>query len=358
MNFIKCTSASDRKKYLKFVKAHYKDDPNYVDYTTPIICEIFRCKSPFAKNLWWESFIIEKMGQRVGVVTYLIHQNYSDVLQIAFFEYEQSKEYAAEIVTKARAICKEKAIKQIVIGLNGHVNYGLGLSLDQEHRPTFGSAYTKTYYSAHFKELGFDETKLVSFEYPWEEKSFPLSDKWRNRFHGRYQFRAMTKSTYHQDLAHYTELNNLCFGEHPFYYSRTKTEDQSLFKDLKFFLEKGSLIFAESDGKPIGFLLWYPDWGELMKQGETLSAGTFIKKLLHRKKVKSFKIVEWAVLPEYRQLGIPVGLLAQCFSEVKDKQYTRCKTSWIIEDNLDSSGFGFKWATPYESYGVYSLKIN
>lgn len=358
MNYIRCSTRANQKKYIAFIKAHYKDDPYYVDYTTPIIKEIFLNKSPFAKSLWWESFLIEHGGQLVGVVTYLIHKNYSNVLQIAFFEYEHSIDYAADIVAKARLLCKEKATSEIVVGLNGHVNYGLGLSFEQSHRPTFGSAYTKVYYAEHFKELGFDETRLISFEYPWQEKAFPLVDKWRKRFHDRYHFRVMTKDTYAQDLMHYTDLNNRCFGTHPFYFSRTAEEDQSLFKDLKFFLEKGSLIFVESEGKPIGFLLWYPDWGELMSRGETLSAKTFIKKLLFRKKVKCFKLVEWAVLPEFRQLGIPVGLLAHCFSQVVDKNYTQCKTSWIIEDNANSSGFGFKWANPYETFGVYSLKIS
>lgn len=358
MNFIKCTTKSDQKKVLSYIKAHYKEDPNYIDYSTPILREIFAGKSPFSKNLWHQTYTIEDRGQCVGVVTYLIHQNYADVLQITFFEYDNNPCILKQIVETAKTLCIDKGAKEIVVGMNGHVNYGLGLTLEQTHRPTFGAMYTKPYYSMHLKALGFDETRLVSFEYPWENRTFPLSDKWRTRFHERYSFRAMTKSSYEQDLIHYTDLNNRCFGDHKFYFPRTAEEDVSLFKDLKFFLEEGSLIFAEKNGTPIGFLLWYPDWGELMSRGETLSPVTYLKKQLRKSKVRSFKLVEWAVLPEYRQLGIPVGLLAECFERVKEKAYTRCKTSWILEDNLDSSGFGFKWALPYETHGVYTLSLN
>jgi hypothetical protein len=188
-------------------------------------------------------------------------------------------------------------------------------------------------------------------------KAFPINDQKRKRFHDHFQFRAMDKKSYRSDIAHYTDLNNKCFNDHPFYYPRTAAEDRYLFKDLKFFLEKGSLIFAEENGKPIGFLLWYPDWGELMKPGETLSVVTFLKKCLFHRKVKGFKIVEWAVLPEYRRKDVPIGLLAHCYEQVVHKAYTECKTSWIVEDNKDSSGFGLKWATPYEHYAVFSMKL-
>jgi len=358
MNFMPCTTKAEQNQVLRFIKAHYKDDPNYIDYSTPILKEIFYRKTPFAQRLTQETYLIEEGGQCVGVTTFLIHDNYSEVVQIAFFEYAENLEIAKQVVEMAKGFGYRTGATEIVVGMNGHVNYGLGLTLEQGHRPTFGAMYTKPYYSEHFQQLGFEETRLISFEYPWENREFPLNDKWRERFHKRFTFRAMTRATYDQDLIYYTHLNNQCFGDHQFYFPRTAAEDQSLFKDLKFFMEEGSLIFAEKEGTPIGFLLWYPDWGELMVRGETLSPLTYLKKRLHKKRVKTFKLVEWAVLPEYRQKGIPVGLLAACFEYVKDKSFTKCKTSWILEDNLNSSGFGFKWAKPYESHGVYTLRLN
>ncbi|MBE0450806.1 MAG: GNAT family N-acetyltransferase [Clostridia bacterium] len=357
MEWKQCLTASEKSLYLKFIKTLYKDDPFYVDYTTPVLNEIFAGKSPFAQNLWHESYWIMDSDELVGVLTYLIHKNYSDVLQVAFLEYLDLKGLPELILDHAYQIAKDKGVKEIVVGLNGHVNYGLGLSVEQSHRPTFGSVYTKAYYSKHFKALGLEETKLVSFQYPWESKEFPLSLEKKNRFYGRFKFRIMQKETFDSDIEIYTALNNKCFGEHPFYFPRTVEEDRFLFKDLKFFMEKGSLIFAEDDGKPIGFLLWYPDWGEIMRRGETLSVITFIRKILFGKKVKGFKIVEWAVLPEYRRKGVPVGLLAHCYELVKDRQFTKCKTSWIVEANKDSSGFGDKWAEPYERYAVYTMKL-
>lgn len=357
MEWKQCLTVSDQKKYVKFVKEHYKEDPFYVDFTTPILKEIFGEKSPFARNLWYEAFLILDSGSIVGVTTFLIHRHYSDVLQIAFLEYLDIEGIPQMIIDHAKRIGKDKNSTDIVIGLNGHVNYGLGLSVEQSHRPTFGSAYTKAYYSRHFEALGLEETPLVSFQYPWESKDFPLSNEKRKRFYDRYNFRVMEKQTFESDIAIYTALNNKCFGEHLFYFPRTVAEDQFLFRDLKYFMEKGSLIFAEDRGKPIGFLLWYPDWGEIMQRGETLSIITYIKKILFSKKVKGFKIVEWAVLPEYRRKGVPIALLAHCFEMVKDRHFTKCKTSWILEANKDSSGFGDKWANPYERYAVYTLKL-
>lgn len=357
MEWKQCLTASEKLVYIKFIKTLYKDDPFYVDYTTPVLNEIFAGKSPFAQNLWHESYWIMDSDELVGVLTYLIHNNYKDVLQISFMEYLDLEGLPQLILDHAVLIAKDRGIKEIVVGLNGHVNYGLGLSLEQSHRPTFGSVYTKAYYSKHFNALGLEETRLVSFQYPWETKEFPMSLEKKKRFYDRFNFRIMQNETFERDIAIYTSLNNKCFGEHPFYFPRTVEEDRFLFKDLKYFMEKGSLIFAEDGGKPIGFLLWYPDWGEIMGRGETLSIVTFIRKILFGKKVKGFKIVEWAVLPEYRRKGVPVGLLAHCYELVKGRQFSKCKTSWIVEANKDSSGFGDKWAEPYEQYAVYTWKL-
>lgn len=357
MEWKQCLTVSEKSVYIKFIKTLYKDDPFYVDYSTPILNEIFAEKSPFARNLWYESYLIRHSGNLVGVLTYLIHKHYSDVLQIAFLEYNDIDGLPQLILDHAGLIARDKGVKEIVVGLNGHVNYGLGLSVEPSNRPTFGSVYTKAYYSKHFKELGLNETRLVSFQYPWETKEFPLSMEKKNRFYDRFNFRIMRKETFESDIEIYTALNNKCFGDHPFYFPRTVEEDRFLFRDLKHFMEKGSLIFAEDGGKPIGFLLWYPDWGEIMRLGETLSVVTFIRKFLIGKRVKSFKIVEWAVLPEYRRKGVPVGLLAHCYGLVKNRKFTKCKTSWIVEANRDSSGFGDKWAEPYEQYAVYTLKL-
>lgn len=357
MRFVEVKYKKDIKDYVKFVKGLYKDDKNYIDYTTPIIREVLGRKSVFARKITAYAYKIEDEKRCVGVVSYLIHEGYSNVLQIAFLEYKDQQGVLPEVVNKACELAKLHSIKELVVGLNGHVNYGFGLSDCQVHKPTLSGCYTKDYYRKDLEALGFCRLGLSTYEYPWQSRAFPMDEEKIVRLGKFFNFRYATKATFKEDIALYTKLNNICFTEHPHYFLRTEEEDSELFASLKYFMEEGSLIFAEYKGEPIGFLLWYPDWGELMRRGETLSAWTYLKTLIHRRRVKSFKIVEWGVVPKFHGRGVPIGMLHACYLKVKNKNYSRCKTSWIVDDNVNSSGFGVKWASVYETYGVYTMTM-
>lgn len=359
MRWIALRDKKDIKKYIRFIKALYKEDTNYRDYLTPIVKEMLMRQSVFARKIQAVPYLIYEQEELVGVVTFMIHEAYKDVLQIALLEYKNRKGKVIEaILEEAYEVAREKNAKQIVVGLNGHVNYGLGLSETQNRIPTFGSSYTKDYYIQDLNGLGGEEIRLTSYEYPWNPPLFPMPVEKLKRLNSCFSFRVMTRKTFKEDIGIYTRLNNEAFKKHLFYFPRTEEEDYELFKTLKFFMTKGSLIFAEYNGEPIGFLLWYPDWGEAMKQGETVSIRTYLKKCLGFRKPTTFKIVEWGVIPKYQGKGVPIGLLYRCYELVKDKGYKKCKTSWIIDDNTASSGFGMKWARPYEHYKAYQFTVD
>ena len=354
MIFLPCTNSTP---YVKFIKRLYNNDAFHIDFISPLVHEFINGTSPFAKRLWTRAFLIEAASETVGAVLYLIHENAPHLLQVTFAEYLPGRDVAGNILKKAHAIALEKGATEIVLGLNGHLNYGLGYCHNVVSPPSFCSPSTKNYYVQDYRALGLAEHSLSSYTFPWSQKIFPLPQDRVNRLMKRYTFRYMTPSTYKDDLAIYTALNNRCFPDHPFYFQREEDEDQYLFKDLKFFLKKNSLVFAEFEGIPVGFLLWYPDWSEIMKPGETLSTFTAIKRFLFSHKVNTFKIVEWAVLPEHRKKGVPIGMLSALYHIVKSKRYNQCKTSWIFDSNTDSNAFGHKWAVPDHHYSVFSLKL-
>jgi hypothetical protein len=74
--------------------------------------EVFQGKSPFAQNLWHESYLLKEDQLIVGVVTFLIHVNYKDVLQIAFLEYKDLMGLPQKIVEKAKQIAGEKKLEK------------------------------------------------------------------------------------------------------------------------------------------------------------------------------------------------------------------------------------------------------
>jgi hypothetical protein len=122
-----------------------------------------------------------------------------------------------------------------------------------------------------------------------------------------------------------------------FYYERCVDEDYELLMELSPFIKGGSLLFAERDKEPIGFMLWYPDINQL--------------------KTDRFVIAELGVVPEYQGSGAVLGLFLRCFELVQGK-YDLCETSWILDENLRSKGFGYRWgAEEYKRYKVFEVSL-
>ena len=108
-------------------------------------------------------------------------------------------------------------------------------------------------------------------------------------------------------------------------------------------MKEENLLFVEKAGVPAGFMLWYPDFNEIIDKCETVGIKTVIKNKLFSHKIKTFKIVEIGVIPEERNRGAILALFDYCFKCTKGK-YDTMESSWILTNNMKSKSFGIKWA--------------
>jgi hypothetical protein len=126
-----------------------------------------------------------------------------------------------------------------------------------------------------------------------------------------------------------------------------------LFKELKYLLREENLIFVEKLGVPVGFMLWYPDYNELINKGETPGIKTVVKNKLFSDRIKTFKIVEMGVIPGERNKGAILALFDYCYKSTKGR-YESMESSWILSENIKSKSFGMKWADEeFKHYKAY-----
>lgn len=363
----------DVARYGAWIKGHYAEDPLFIDYNTPVLAEFYEQKTKFSKHLTLQGYWLFCPGipEPVGAVTFLVHKAYGAALQVVFMEYGERLDLAHAIVEAAKRQAKAWGQGRIVFGLCGHVNYGLGLSVNPTHRASFGAPYSKAYYATHLQHVsrgaaGWVQKGLTSYHYPWSASGFPMPEgqiqRLERRSAGKLTCRAANVHRFafsRGDMALYTALNNACFTRHDYYFPRDPQEDLDLFSDLRHFMVPGSLIFAYLGDTPVGFLLWYPDWSEQMKPGETLGIGTYLKLMVKGllRRPGRFKIVEWAVLPEHAKRGIPIALLKACEAYIRPYRFKSMVTSWILDENRNSNTFARHWAKPYEHYAAFRLDL-
>ena len=358
MNIVECNS-NNYKLYLKFVTSIYKDNSFYKDTMSSILKAILLKQNEFSNHAYIYPVMIYNHNKIAAVCIYIHADNYEEALQISYFEALPNEEAAVELIINfGKELCRKRSISKITLGLNGHVNFGLGLLSDHYDTPlSFGSNYNPSYYIDYFNSYKTIEYTLTSFCGNMSDFNFDRQQKAIGKICSKFTFRRANFRDFKNEMKIYTDLNNQCFIDHPFYFKRGHREDYELFKDLKLFIKEENLIFAEKDGQPIGFMLWYPDFNELIPSGKSIGISTFIKNKLFSNKINKYRIVEMGILPPFHNTGAILGLFNECFKSTKGR-YNLYETSWILDSNFKSRSFGVKWADKeYKHYKVYEILL-
>ena len=351
-------SPSGLKPYGKFCRSVYRDNQHYRDYLTSLLPLMFDNASEFGKRSERIPLMAVDSGGKPVATAVLCKVNADPrVLQMAFFEALPDQQEAADLlIAAAREKARKDGAETVIAGLNGHVNYGCGFLADNYGSvPCFGSAYNPDYYHGYFSRHAASEQKLVSYAYDMSACDFAREKRLLDRIVSRFTFRTADFRDLEAEIRIYTKLNNECFAHHPLYAQRSFEEDYELFKPFSTLLKEEHFLVAEADGEPIGFLLWYPDFNELVPPGKGVGIGTVLKLNVLRRKTCRFKIAEIGVLPKYRGTGAIVGLIRKCF-ELAGRRHATCESGWVFDDNADSQSVCRRWnGRPYKTYKVYFI---
>lgn len=360
MKVVYVTDKSGQNKFIRFRRQLYKENPIYVDNNLFMLKEVFARRTCFIDNKKILVINIEEDGEVLcqGILVYA--KDLKDYIQLCFFESLPGKRDAvALLVEEALRVGKELGCRKLVIGLNGHVNYGLGfLNSHFDTRNSFSASVNPEYYTDYFRELGCEEIHLNSYRMHAIDERIHKYQAIIRKLKKNYTFRTFDKKNFKEYARIYTDLNNRSFCNHRYYYARNEKEDVEMLKELFLFMKEDSLIFAFDGETPVAFIMWYPDFNELVKPGDYFGAKHFLKNKIRGGKIKKIKVMEYGVLPEYRKTGLPIALLNEVFQIVKKRNFTNVETSWILEENRDSNSFCEAICDElYKRYVVYEKEI-
>lgn len=347
MRILEANTKQTQKEFLNFRRRIYKDSV-YVDNNYVLVQEVFGGKLHFMTEMDIFPVMVldgeektsgNESGEVLceGMVVYT--KELPDYVQLCFFESLPDANEAVNCLLEY-AIEKGRArkAKKLVVGLYGHVNYGLGLlSSHFEQKNSFSSGCNPEYYIDYFKKQSFEEIGLNSYVIEAVDQRLDRYSALIHKLERNYEFRYFDKKNYDHWAELYTDLNNECFAGHRYYYRRQYIDDKEMLKELFLFMKEDSLIFAFQNGEPAGFIMWYPDYNELAKSGEVFGAKHFVKNVFMNKKIKTAKIMEFGVREDYQKAGLPLGLVYKVGEAMKNYGCTRVESSWILAENSDSN---------------------
>ena len=360
MNLVWVKKKHETKEFIKFYKTQYINSSKKQDSLSSLLKSLLNGNSKMNKSVDLEPLMIVEKGQVIMICILAWAHRMPEVLQISFFESSIYKPKGFKLILhRAEELAKKKGAIKISASLNIHVNYGLGfLASDYNEKQRFGMAHNPEFHNKYFQDNGFSTIDLISYKKDMTNMDSLLNHRMRKKLNEKYNVREIDFKNFEEEIQLYTEINNKAFNDHLFYYPRDLGEDMELFKDLKFLLKPENLLFVEKEGKAIGFMLWYPEFYELIKPGQNFGISTVIKNKLFSKNIKTFKIVEIGIIPQHQEKGAILALFEYCFQSTNGR-FEKFESSWILKDNNKSTSFGIKWGdSESKKYKAYIKELN
>lgn len=345
MELTVCNSITHKRKLLKFYKSQYLNHPLKRDSLSGLLKGVLFNKSVMNKSIELLPLYITENNEIIMSCVLAKASRMPNSIQISFFESKEKNKKAFKMIyDKAMETASLWKTSEIIASLNIHVNYGLGFLSDSYDKPqSFGMAHNDDYIHEYFEDVGFEKIPMVTFYKDMSDDFHIINDQLRERIKKRYTVRPASFKELKQESSLYTFINNDAFRSHRFYYPRVEEEDFELFRDFKHLLKPENLLFVEKKGKAVGFMLWYPDFHQIMNPNETVGLKTVIKNKIIGHQIDRFKIVEMGVIEKEQKRGAILALFDYCFSVTKDR-YNYFESGWILKENFDSANFGYKWS--------------
>lgn len=346
----------DLARYICFCRDVYRNEPYFRDSgMTNVLGMIFYHRELMPGNPEVAPVMVCNNGEILAACLLMITQDQPGVLQFSYFEALEGCQPAVDLlVAAARTLCRERGIRKIVIGLDNSV----GILTDYFDRPPcYATRYNPPYYPAYLSNYRPKEYLLTSYLIDMNRYSLEREQRILNRIAARFTCRTASWRHLWREAAIYTDLKNRCFMGQPFFTPGSAEMNYQMLSSYRSLLSGQNLLILERDGVPAGYLLWFPDYNQLLEPRAVLGQETVRRYRSYGRAIDKYIITEIGVLPEYQGTGAILALFNNCVQLTKG-QYDWCETGWILDGNIKSKGFGIRWGDQeYKHYKIYELGI-
>ncbi len=349
-------SSCDPAGYISFCRDIYRDDPFFRDSgLTNVLRMIFYGREPCFRQAEIIPLTVGNNGEILAACLLIADRSQPDMLQLSYFEAREGCQPAVDLLMAVAVnICKKKGLPRIVIGLDNAV----GVLTDRfDCVPCYGARYNPAHYPDYFGKYGAREYLLASYLIDLRHDILAGEQKILKRLGKRFTCRTASWRRLGQEAAIYTYLKNRCFTGQPFFAPGTTEVNYRMFSSFHSLLSGQNLLILERGGAPAGYLLWFPDYNQLLAPGDVMDQDTCRGYRMRGHEIDKFTIAEIGVLPEYQGSGAILVLFDQCL-RLTGGSYDWCETGWILDSNIKSKGFGIRWAdSEYKHYKIFEIEV-
>ena len=357
----------DLETFIKLPYWIYRDDKNWVP---PLLREEkkkFSKKNPSLFHCDYQYFLLFQDGKAVGRTVAFVHRQAVEhwkepVGSFGCYECIDNYEASKLLLDKAREWLKSQhmAIMRGPWDFDtkeyGFVIKGFDL------QPMVMAPYNPMYYNAQMEAYGMKKVKdLLAYHldcregYNLPERFLKLTDRIAEKY--GVKVRSLNMKQLEKDVKIIVDVANESTAPNWGYVPVTDEEAHAIAKSMKPIVDPDIVMIAEVDGKPVGYLIVFPDVNTVTKNlnGRLLPFG-FLKLLSGLKKIRQYRVWALGVVPEYQRKAIDTLFYRRLYDVLYPKGPTLVEANYVLEDNMAMSNpilkLGFKEAKRYRVYEV------
>jgi len=357
--------AASAHQFLELPYTLYREDPCWVPPLRIAQKELFdTAKHPFYANATMQRFLARRNGKTAGRIAAIHNRRHNEHHNenagfFGFFECLDDERIAAGLFREARTWLETKGARVIRGPVNPSTNYECGLLVDGfDSCPQVMMPYNPRYYERLVQGAGLRKAKDL-YAYRME-----VDKMWTDRVQ-RVAKRAMQSNglrirpigmkTFREDVGKVWEVYNDAWTHNWGFVPIANDEFQLMAKEMKAILDPGFVLLGEVDGRVVGFALALPNINQALKHaGGRLFPFGLLKILYHKQFVRSVRVLVLGVVEQFRTVGVAAGFYAELIRHAKERGYSDCEMSWVLEDNTlmnrSIEAFGGK---RYKTYRIY-----
>lgn len=327
-----------------------------------------RKRHPFHRHAEVEYFLArrgERVVGRVAAIVNHLHNEFHDERTgfFGFFEVLEDPRAARELLDHAAAWLKERGMESMRGPMSFSTNEEVGVLVEGfDTPPTLLMAHNPPYYDRLLEGAGMRKEKdLLAY---WHQGGQPtdrlLRGSERIAARAGVTIRTLDMKRFREEVELIQDIYNSAWSRNWGFVPMTEAEIAFMARELRPVVDPDLCLFAEVDGRAVGFSLALPDVNVALKKlpsGRLLPFG-WLRLLIELRRIRSFRVITLGLRPGYQHSGIGAGLYLRTWSEGLRKGYRGAEASWILEDNLEMVQAVEKMGWfPYKRYRIYQRPL-
>ncbi|MFQ6092627.1 MAG: GNAT family N-acetyltransferase [bacterium] len=357
------------RRFITFPWTVYKNDPYWVPPLISTHKDLFNPdRNPFYRHARVELFLARRDRMVVGRIASIVNDNHNSFHKdrvgfFGFFESLQDFGTAGGLLSAARDWLRAQGMDTMRGPMNFSTNEECGLLIDGfDSSPVFMMPYNPKYYVDFMDRFGLKKGRdllayfLTQENVPPDELQATL-EKIKRR--AGIRIRRLNMGDFEEEIRRVKEVYNSAWSRNWGFVPMTDEEIAHMARQLKKIIDPDLVLFAEIDGRPIGFSLALPDLNQALKRinGRLFPLGLF-KLLWYSKKIDGVRVLTMGVIPEYQNKGIAAMFGVESFKVGVPKGYVWGEMSWVLEDNtLMRRALERMGAKIYKKYRIYEMAV-